>query len=73
MAFARPARTLSALVGSMALAGAFVITGAAAASAAPNTLRVGCGQGSYPSITAAVAAAASGDTVVVCPGPTAGG
>jgi len=73
MAFVRPVRMLSALFGSMALAGAFMITGAATASAASNALRVGCGQGSYPSITAAVAAAPSGGTVVVCPGTYGGG
>lgn len=64
----RPVRTLSALFGSIALAGAFTVLGAGTASAAPSILRVGCGPGSYPTIGAAVGAAASGETIVVCPG-----
>ncbi len=68
----RPVRALSALLGSMVLAGAFTVTGAAAASAS-SVLRVGCGHGSYPTIGAAVGAAASGATIVVCPGTYPGG
>jgi parallel beta-helix repeat protein len=64
----RPVRTLSALFGSIALAGAFTVLGAGTASAAPSILRVGCGPGSYPTIGAAVGAAASGETIIVCPG-----
>jgi len=47
--------------------------GAGAAGAATNTLRVGCDHGAYPTIGAAVSAAASGDTIVVCPGTYPGG
>lgn len=64
---------LVALVGSMALAGAVMVVGAGAASAAPNTLRVGCGHDSYPTVAAAVSAAASGETIIVCPGTYPGG
>jgi parallel beta-helix repeat protein len=59
---------LVALSGSVALAAAFMVLSAGAASAAPNTLRVGCGHDSYPTITAAVNAAPSWATVTVCPG-----
>lgn len=63
----RPVRMLAALFGSMALAGTFLAVGAGAASAAPS-LRVGCGHGSYSSVGAAVSAAASGETIIVCRG-----
>ncbi|MGH3180854.1 MAG: right-handed parallel beta-helix repeat-containing protein [Streptosporangiaceae bacterium] len=69
----RPARTLSALFGSLALAGALMVVGAGTAGAAPSILRVGCGHGSYPTIGAAVGAAASGETIMVCPGTYPGG
>lgn len=48
-----------------------VIAPAAMAAAQParqHVLSVGCGHGSYPTIGAAVTAAASGDTISVCPG-----
>ncbi len=66
----RPVRMLGALVGSMALAGTFLAVGAGVASAAPapDVVRVGCGHGAYPTIGAAVSAAASGETIIVCGG-----
>ena len=64
----RRARMLSALFGSVALVIAFSVLGTGTASAATGTLRVGCGHGSYPTIGAAVSAAASGSTIIVCPG-----
>jgi parallel beta-helix repeat protein len=69
----RPVRTLSALFGAIALAVAFMVLGAGTASAAPSVLRVGCGHHSYPTIGAAVSAAVSGETIVVCPGTYPGG
>ena len=66
-------RTLSALFGSMALAGAFVVCGAGPAGAAPRLLHVGCGNGTYSTIGAAVNAAVRGETIVVCPGTYPGG
>jgi len=63
----RPIWTLSAFLGSLAVAGALTIAGAGVASAS-GTLRVGCGHGAYSTIGAAVSAAASGDTITVCPG-----
>jgi parallel beta-helix repeat protein len=69
MAFVyRPLRTVSAIIGSGALALAFMVMGAGTASAAPSILRVGCGNGSYQTIGEAVSAAASGATIIVCPG-----
>jgi parallel beta-helix repeat protein len=64
----RPVRVLSALFGSLALAGVLLVLGAGSAAAAPNALRVGCGYGSYRTIGAAVGAAGSGDTIIVCRG-----
>jgi parallel beta-helix repeat protein len=66
-------RVLSALFGSLALAGGLLVFSAGTAGAAPSTLRVGCGYGSYPTISAAVAAAASGETILVCRGTYSGG
>ena len=64
-----PARALSALFSSVALAAAFMVLGAGpAAAGTPGVLRVGCGHHSYKTIGAAVSAATSGDTIVVCPG-----
>jgi parallel beta-helix repeat protein len=68
-----PWRTLFALFGSVALAAAFTVVGAGTASAAPGILRVGCGHHSYRTIGAAVAAAPSGATIVVCRGTYPGG
>ena len=70
MAFVRHRmRTLSALFGSVALIAAFTVLGAGpAAAGTPGVLRVGCGHHSYKTIGAAVSAATSGDTIVVCPG-----
>jgi parallel beta-helix repeat protein len=49
--------------------GAVVIGGSGVASALPSgVVRVGCGPSSYPTITAGVAAAAKGSTVLVCSG-----
>jgi len=60
---------LVALCGVGALLGGMVVAGAGSAAAAPTTTwRVGCGAGSFTTIGAAVSAAASGGTVVVCPG-----
>jgi parallel beta-helix repeat protein len=64
----RPVRVLSALFGSLALAWGFMVVGAGSAAASPSVLRVGCGPGSYPTIGAAVTAAASGNTIIVCRG-----
>jgi hypothetical protein len=68
-----PWRALSALFGSIILVVAFTVLGAGTASAATGTLRVGCGHGSYPTVGAAVNAAASGATIIVCPGTYPGG
>ena len=69
-----PMRTLSALFGSIVLAAAFMAVSAGTAAAAPaSVLRVGCGHHSFRTIGAAVSAAASGDTIVVCPGTYPGG
>jgi parallel beta-helix repeat protein len=69
MAFVyRHLRTVSAIFGAGALALAFMVVGAGSASAAPSVLRVGCGNGSYQTIGDAVSAAASGATIIVCPG-----
>ncbi len=57
----------------MALAGGFVICGAGTAGATPNILHVGCGNGSYSTIGAAVGSAVNGETIVVCPGTYPGG
>jgi parallel beta-helix repeat protein len=73
MGLARPLRTLSALFGSVVLVAAFTVLGAGTASASAGVLRVGCGHGSYPTIGAAVGAAASGATIIVCPGTYPGG
>jgi hypothetical protein len=43
------------------------------ANAAPNVLRVGCGSSAYPSIAAALSAATSGETIIICPGTYPGG
>jgi len=68
-----PLRVLSALFCSIALAASFMVLGAGTASAASGVLRVGCGHHSFPTIGAAVSAAASGDTILVCPGTYPGG
>lgn len=69
-----PVRTLSALFGSIALAAAFTaISAGTAAAAPPGVLHVGCGHHSFRTIGAAVSAAASGDTIVVCRGTYPGG
>jgi pectin methylesterase-like acyl-CoA thioesterase len=53
----------------LATAGAISLSGTALAdSAHHHVLRVGCGPGTYATIGAAVSAAASGDTVLVCSG-----
>ena len=67
----RSARTVLAVLGSAAVA--VMVTGVGTAAASPSTLRVGCGHASYPTIAAAVTAATSGETIVVCPGHYAGG
>ena len=68
----RVARVLATLFGTAALlAGGLVLAtgaGVAAAGQQYNSLRVGCGYGSYSTISAAVAAAHPWATVVVCPG-----
>jgi nitrous oxidase accessory protein NosD len=64
----RPLRALPVLFSSVALAVAFMAVGAGTASAAAGVLRVGCGHDSYPTIGAAVGAAPSGATILVCPG-----
>jgi nitrous oxidase accessory protein NosD len=61
----------AALCGASMLATAGVIAAAGTALAAPapqHALRVGCGGQAYSTIGAAVSAAASGDTIMVCPG-----
>jgi parallel beta-helix repeat protein len=68
-----PLRALPVLFGSIALVVASTVVGAGTASAAPSILRVGCGHHSYPTIGAAVAAAPSGATIVVCRGTYPGG
>jgi Periplasmic copper-binding protein (NosD) len=68
-----PSRALSAFFGSITLVVAFTVLGAGTASAGTSTLRVGCGHGSYPTVGAAVSAAASGATIIVCPGTYPGG
>jgi parallel beta-helix repeat protein len=73
MRLARPLRTLSALFGSIVLVAAFTVLGAGTASASQGVLRVGCGHGSYRTIGAAVGAAASGATIIVCRGTYPGG
>jgi parallel beta-helix repeat protein len=67
------ARAACAALGSAVLAAAFMGIGAGSAAAATSALRVGCGHGAYPTISAAVSAASSGDTIVVCPGTYPGG
>jgi len=53
----------------LAAAGVISLSGTALAdSAHHHVLRVGCGPGAYATIGAAVSAAASGDTVLVCSG-----
>jgi hypothetical protein len=69
----RRVRLLSVLFGSITLVAAFTVLGAGTASATTGTLRVGCGHGSYPTVGAAVNAAASGATILVCPGTYPGG
>lgn len=70
----RVVRVLLALVGSAALVAGAMVAGAVSASAAtPGTLRVGCGNFSYPSIGAAAAAATAGQTILVCRGTYSGG
>jgi parallel beta-helix repeat protein len=69
----RPVRTLSALFGSIVLVAAFTVLGAGTASASQSVLRVGCGHGSYRTIGAAVGAATSGATIIVCRGTYPGG
>ena len=68
-----PRRTWAALavVGTTAVAAAFA--GAGTAGAATSTLRVGCGDSAYTTISAAVGAAVSGDTIIVCRGTYPGG
>lgn len=57
------AAAVAVAAGVMSLAGT-----AAAAPAHQHVLSAGCGHASYPTIGAAVSAAASGDTILVCPG-----
>lgn len=71
--FMRPVRMLSALCGSAALAAGLIVIGAGSAAAAPSTLNVGCGPGTYPTIGAALGVATAGDTILVCPGDYTGG
>lgn len=66
-------RRLFGLAGAVALIGVFMAGSAGAAGAAPDALRVGCGHGSYATVGAAVSAAASGQTIIVCPGTYPGG
>jgi parallel beta-helix repeat protein len=61
-------KRLFTLVSAVALTGVFMVAAAGAADAAADNLRVGCGHGSFPTINAAVAAAASGQTIIVCSG-----
>ena len=67
------ARMACAVLGSAAVVAAFMGVGAGTAGAAQSTLRVGCGHTAYPTIAAAVSAASSGNTIIVCPGTYAGG
>jgi parallel beta-helix repeat protein len=69
----RPAGLLFTLVGTCALVGGLVVSGAGAAGASPSVLRVHCGSGTYPTIAAAISAATAGDTVAVCAGTYPGG
>lgn len=65
------ASKFAALCGAAMLAtvGVISLSGTASAdSAQHHVLRVGCGRGAYATIGAAVSAASSGDTVVVCSG-----
>jgi parallel beta-helix repeat protein len=64
---------MSALVGCLALVLGLMVAGAETAGAAPGVLRVGCGPGSYSTIGAAMSAATSGQTIVVCRGTYPGG
>jgi parallel beta-helix repeat protein len=57
----------------MALIGGLTVIGTGPADAAPSVLRVGCGHGSYSTIGAAVGAAVSGETIIVCRGTYPGG
>lgn len=63
---------LTALCGATVLAtaaGVISLNGTASAAPAPHhVLPVGCGNHAYPTIGAAVSAATSGDTILVCPG-----
>jgi parallel beta-helix repeat protein len=68
-----PLRALSALFGTVALVVAFTVVGAGTASAGTGILRVGCGHHSYRTIGAAVSAAPSGATIIVCRGTYPGG
>jgi parallel beta-helix repeat protein len=61
-------RYFVALLGSAALVAASVGVSAGPAAALSRTLFVGCGFNTYPTIGAAVLAAPSGATIVVCPG-----
>lgn len=57
------------LIGAAVVAmSAGIASGGAASATQSPVLKVGCGPGSYPSIGAAVNAAAAGDTIDVCPG-----
>jgi parallel beta-helix repeat protein len=67
------ARAGCAVLASAALAAVVLGAGAGTAAAAPSALRVGCGPGTFATLTAAVNGASSGDTIVVCPGTYAGG
>jgi len=68
-----PTRAVVALFGSTALAAGLIAAGAGSAAAAPRALSVGCGHGAFSTIGAAVGAAASGDTIIVCRGTYPGG
>jgi parallel beta-helix repeat protein len=68
-----PTRVFLALFGSAALAAGVTGVGVGTAAGAPTTLRVGCGNGAYSTIGAAVGAAAAGNTIVVCRGTYPGG
>jgi len=54
--------------GGLVISAGVVGVGIGPAGAVPTTLTVGCGQGSYASIGAAVGAAGPGNTISVCPG-----
>ena len=61
-------RSFVALCGSAALVAGALWVGVGPAAALPGAIRVGCGAGSYGTIGAAVLAAPSGSTILVCHG-----